>query len=116
MPEDADRLDPAHVAPVVVFLASDDCDLNGQVLAVAGGTVARTFSATTRGWRTSPGNPVTAEAVRDNLEQILDPVGAAMPANVQEEKRHLLAPDDRGGPLPAGVGAGGRREGNGADG
>jgi NAD(P)-dependent dehydrogenase (short-subunit alcohol dehydrogenase family) len=87
---DAERLDPAHVAPVVVYLASDDCELNGQVLAVAGGTIARTFSATTRGWRTSPGTPVTAESVRDHLELILDPVGAAMPTNVQEEKRHLL--------------------------
>jgi NAD(P)-dependent dehydrogenase (short-subunit alcohol dehydrogenase family) len=114
--DDANRLDPAHVAPVVVFLASDGCDLNGQVLAVAGGTVARTFSATTQGWRTPPGTPVTAEAVRDNLEQILDPVGAAMPANVQEEKWHLLDPADLGEPLPAAVGSGGRHEGTGTDG
>jgi hypothetical protein len=92
--EDADRLDPAHVAPVVVYLASDGCELNGQVLAVAGGTIARTFSATTQGWRTPRGIPVTAESVRDHVEQILDPVGAAMPTNVQEEKRHLLDPSE----------------------
>jgi NAD(P)-dependent dehydrogenase (short-subunit alcohol dehydrogenase family) len=109
--EDADRLNPAHVAPVVVYLASDGCDLNGQVLAVAGGTIARTFSATTRGWRTPPGTPVTAESVRDHLEQILDPVGAAMPTNVQEEKRHLLDLQERGSTRPAEAQSGARQPG-----
>jgi NAD(P)-dependent dehydrogenase (short-subunit alcohol dehydrogenase family) len=109
--KDADRLDPAHVAPVVVYLASDGCDINGEVLAVAGGTIARTFSATTQGWRTRPGTPVTAESVRDHLEQILDPVGAAMPTNVQEEKRHLLDSGEQGNPRPAGLQPGGRHPG-----
>jgi NAD(P)-dependent dehydrogenase (short-subunit alcohol dehydrogenase family) len=88
--EVAESLDPAQVAPVVMYLASDECELNGQVLAVAGGTVARTFSATTRGWRAGPGALVTAELVRDHLQEILDPIGAAMPTNVVEERQHLL--------------------------
>jgi hypothetical protein len=89
-PEVADRLDPEQVAPVAVYLASDECAINGQILAVAGGTVARTFSATTVGWRAAPGALVTPESVRDNLEQILDPVGSATPAKVADERLHLL--------------------------
>jgi NAD(P)-dependent dehydrogenase (short-subunit alcohol dehydrogenase family)/pimeloyl-ACP methyl ester carboxylesterase len=88
--EVAEQLDPLQVAPVAVYLASDECTLNGQILAVAGGTVARTFSATTVGWRAAPGTQVTPESVRDNLEQILDPLGAAMPAKVRDERQHLL--------------------------
>lgn len=89
-PEVAAELDPDQVAPVAVYLASDECTLTGQILAVAGGTVARTFSATTIGWRAAAGTLVTPEAVRDNLERILDPAGAAMPANVRDERDHLL--------------------------
>jgi NAD(P)-dependent dehydrogenase (short-subunit alcohol dehydrogenase family) len=89
--EVADQLDPDQVAPVAVYLASDECTLNGQILAVAGGAVARTFSATTTGWRAAAGTLLTPEAVRDNLKQILDPAGAAMPAKVRDERDHLLA-------------------------
>jgi NAD(P)-dependent dehydrogenase (short-subunit alcohol dehydrogenase family) len=90
-PEVAAQLDPDQVAPVAVYLASDECKLHGQILAVAGGTVARTFSATTVGWRAAPGTVVTPESVRDNLAQILDPAGAAMPGKVRDERDHLLS-------------------------
>jgi NAD(P)-dependent dehydrogenase (short-subunit alcohol dehydrogenase family) len=89
-PEVAGQLDPDQVAPVAVYLASRECTLTGQILTVAGGTVARTFSATTRGWRAPAGTFVTPEAVADNLAQILDPAGAAMPEKVADERRHLL--------------------------
>jgi hypothetical protein len=87
----AAQLDPDQVAPVAVYLASDECTLNGQILAVAGGTVARTFNATTVGWRAAPGTMVTPESVRDNMAQILDPAGAAMPGKVRDERDHLLS-------------------------
>jgi NAD(P)-dependent dehydrogenase (short-subunit alcohol dehydrogenase family) len=89
-PEVAGQLDPDQVAPVAVYLASRECTLTGQILTVAGGTVARTFSATTGGWRAPAGTFVTPEAVADNLAQILDPAGAAMPEKVADERRHLL--------------------------
>jgi NAD(P)-dependent dehydrogenase (short-subunit alcohol dehydrogenase family) len=88
--QDAERLDPDFVAPVVVYLASDDCELNGQILTAGGGTVARTFSATTRGWRASRGTRVTAELIRENLQQIVNPVDAEILTKVEDEKRHLL--------------------------
>jgi NAD(P)-dependent dehydrogenase (short-subunit alcohol dehydrogenase family) len=90
-PDVAAQLDPDQVAPVAVYLASDECALNGQILTVAAGTIARTFSATTVGWRAAPGTMVTPESVRDNMAQILDPVGAAMPEKVRDERDHLLS-------------------------
>jgi NAD(P)-dependent dehydrogenase (short-subunit alcohol dehydrogenase family) len=96
--EVAELLDPDQVAPVAVYLASDECALSGQILTVAGGTVARTFSATTVGWRAAPGTLVTPESVRDNLEQILDPAGAAMPEKVRDERDHLLGARTQPGP------------------
>jgi NAD(P)-dependent dehydrogenase (short-subunit alcohol dehydrogenase family) len=83
-------LDPEHVAPVVVYLASRECSINGQVLATAGGTVALTFSATTLGWRSPAGSSVSPEAVRANLAQILDTRDAVYPTCVLDEREHLL--------------------------
>jgi NAD(P)-dependent dehydrogenase (short-subunit alcohol dehydrogenase family) len=37
----ADRLDPALVAPAAAWLVHEDCTINGEVLSVAGGRVAR---------------------------------------------------------------------------
>jgi len=36
-----DRLEPTKVAPVVAYLASESCDLNGQCFSVGGGYVSR---------------------------------------------------------------------------
>jgi NAD(P)-dependent dehydrogenase (short-subunit alcohol dehydrogenase family) len=88
--EIGELLDPRQVAPVVVYLASRECSINGQVLATAGGTVARTFSATTVGWRAPEGTSVTPEAVRANLARILDTRDALTPASVRDERDHLL--------------------------
>lgn len=39
-PEDGfDRMDPANVSPIVAWLASADCSINGRVLEVEGGTI-----------------------------------------------------------------------------
>ncbi len=40
-PEALDAWDPANVSPLVAYLASADCPLNGQVLLVSGGTLRR---------------------------------------------------------------------------
>ena len=93
----ARRLDPAWIAPVVVYLASDACELNGEILSVAGGAVARVVVSTTQGWRTPRGSELTPESVQEHLPEILDPVGAAMPTKVPEEVAHLLGSRARSG-------------------
>ncbi|QFG24652.1 SDR family NAD(P)-dependent oxidoreductase [Actinomadura sp. WMMB 499] len=50
----ADRFDPRHVAAVATYLASERCDLNGEILTVGGGRVGRIFVGVTPGWYSGP--------------------------------------------------------------
>jgi NAD(P)-dependent dehydrogenase (short-subunit alcohol dehydrogenase family) len=63
------ELTPEHVAPAVVFLASEACDVNGIVLAAAGGYFG------TRRWVRAAGvdlgrEPVTAETIAERWTEI----------------------------------------------
>jgi NAD(P)-dependent dehydrogenase (short-subunit alcohol dehydrogenase family) len=63
------ELEPEQVAPGVVFLASEACDLNGVVLAAAGGHFA------TRRWTRAEGvdfgrQPVTPETIAERWAEI----------------------------------------------
>lgn len=80
------RLD--QVAPVVAFLASEQCTLTRTVLSAFSGRVAALRVAVTQGW-VSPAASLTAEDVRDNLESILDPGGMWLPASMSEESAHV---------------------------
>lgn len=77
-----ERLDPALVTPVVVYLSSDECEVSGDIYSVGGGRVARVFVGETPGvFRPE----LTAEDVRDNLEQIRDTAGFSIPSNLADE-------------------------------
>jgi NAD(P)-dependent dehydrogenase (short-subunit alcohol dehydrogenase family) len=79
----ADQLGPEHVTPVVAYLASEECSVSGEVYTVGGGHVARVFVGVAPGYTNKDG--LTAEAVRDNLDQIRDESGYEVPANLNEE-------------------------------
>ncbi|MCP5028348.1 MAG: SDR family NAD(P)-dependent oxidoreductase [Actinomycetia bacterium] len=67
---------PHHVAPVVAWLAHEDCDLNGEILSAMGGRVGRAFVAVTPGVY----DPVlTPEVLRDRQAEILDESGYVVP-------------------------------------
>ncbi|MHA6758273.1 SDR family NAD(P)-dependent oxidoreductase [Streptacidiphilus sp. PAMC 29251] len=83
-----DLLSPESIAPVVAFLASRDCDLNGQILSVGGGHVAAVQITETRGITESG---LTAESVRDRLGEIFDTEGAFTPTHLGEELKELVA-------------------------
>ncbi|MDF2966980.1 MAG: putative oxidoreductase [Nocardioidaceae bacterium] len=61
------RVAPEWVSPVVAYLASEECSVNGNVYSVAGGRIARIFVAESEGVVLPE---VTAEAVRDQLVHI----------------------------------------------
>jgi NAD(P)-dependent dehydrogenase (short-subunit alcohol dehydrogenase family) len=64
---------PDLVAPAVVYLASDECDLTGEVWSAGSGSVARLFTARTQGYFQHPEEKeLTAEDVAVNLEAIRD--------------------------------------------
>lgn len=66
--EEARRTRPPElVAPVVGWLAHEDCTANGEIFSAAGGRIARVFTAETVGW-TDPA--LTIESVRDHVPEI----------------------------------------------
>jgi NAD(P)-dependent dehydrogenase (short-subunit alcohol dehydrogenase family) len=77
-----DKLDPKFVAPIVAWLAHEDCPVSGEIYSVGGGRVARVFIAETQGY-VDP--ELTLEGVRDHFEQIRDEAGYAVPGNLADE-------------------------------
>ena len=82
----AARLDPSLVSPAVVWLAHEECDMNGEVLSVAAGRVARFFLGLTQGF---VDDKLTAESVRDHLDEVRDEYGYEVLPNAGEEGRRL---------------------------
>ena len=83
-----DNLEASEVTPTVVYLAHEDCPVNGEVYSVAGGTVSRYFIGLTQGWYKEQHS---AEDVRDNFEQIRDETGYIVPEDPSGELQKLLA-------------------------
>ncbi|MBL7493338.1 SDR family NAD(P)-dependent oxidoreductase [Frankia sp. AgB1.9] len=63
-------LRPDIVAPVVAFLAHEQCPLSGEILDTCGGHTSFQFLATTQGFCDLD---LTAESLRDHLDTVLDP-------------------------------------------
>jgi NAD(P)-dependent dehydrogenase (short-subunit alcohol dehydrogenase family) len=82
-----EKLDPALVTPVVVYLAHEDCPVTGEVYSAAGGVVARYFIGLTEGYYKAD---LTVEDVRDNFEQIRDETGYIVPEDPSGELGKLL--------------------------
>ncbi|HKV22545.1 MAG TPA: SDR family NAD(P)-dependent oxidoreductase [Mycobacterium sp.] len=81
-----DRLDPALVAPVVAFLAHEDCPVSGEIYTVGGGQVSRFFIGRTRGYF----NPrLTPEDVRTHFDEIRDSSHHTVPAGPADEMADL---------------------------
>ncbi|MEZ5689347.1 MAG: SDR family NAD(P)-dependent oxidoreductase [Caenibius sp.] len=69
---DSDRLGAGNVTPAVLYLLSRDCQLNGEIISVGGGRMARVFIATSPGYR--PGD-LQAENIAANLDTVLSTEG-----------------------------------------
>jgi NAD(P)-dependent dehydrogenase (short-subunit alcohol dehydrogenase family) len=81
-----DLFAPELVSPLVAYLVSDACTLNGQVFVVGGGMVARAFIGETQGAYSNPkAAPPTPEWVSDNIERIMDTKDYTIPNTVQED-------------------------------
>ena len=82
-----DRLDPALVAPVVAFLAHDECPVSGEIFTVGAGHVARFFIGRTKGYY----NPtLSMEDVQSHLDEIRDQTNYTIPAGPAEEMAELF--------------------------
>ena len=74
----ADHFDPAHVAAVVAYLASERCQLTHHVLTAGGGRVGRIFVGVTPGVYVGP-EVATPETIEERLDAILDLDGHVVP-------------------------------------
>jgi NAD(P)-dependent dehydrogenase (short-subunit alcohol dehydrogenase family) len=77
-----EKLAPNFIAPVVAYLAHEDCPVSGEVYSVGGGRVARIFIAETQGYFNAK---LSMEDVRENFETIRNEDGYVVPANIAEE-------------------------------
>jgi NAD(P)-dependent dehydrogenase (short-subunit alcohol dehydrogenase family) len=78
----ADKLQPELVTPVVTYLAHEECAVTGEAYSVGGGRVARIFIGVTPGIVEAG---LSAETVRDRLDDIRSEEGYAVPASLNEE-------------------------------
>jgi NAD(P)-dependent dehydrogenase (short-subunit alcohol dehydrogenase family) len=71
-----EALDPALVSPLVAYLASERCEVTGEVYSAAGGLISRFFIGLTPGYY----NPqLSAEDVAEHLAEIRDESGYLVP-------------------------------------
>ncbi|HEX9645480.1 MAG TPA: SDR family NAD(P)-dependent oxidoreductase [Acidimicrobiia bacterium] len=83
----ADKLDPESVSPAVAYLASEVCELTGEVWSVGGGQVSRFFIGLTDGYFKHPDRQgrLTIEDVEANLREIRNEDDYMVPFSSQDE-------------------------------
>lgn len=81
-----EKLSTASVSPVVLYLAHESCRLNGELLSVAAGRVARICTITAPGFYSED---LTSEQVAENLEKIMDPTGYIVPGKSMDQYKLL---------------------------
>jgi NAD(P)-dependent dehydrogenase (short-subunit alcohol dehydrogenase family) len=82
------RLD--QVAPVVAYLASEQCTLTHTVLSAFSGRVAALRVGVTAGWF-SPGGPLSADDVAAHLPEILDAQEMLVPDSIFDEMAYVTS-------------------------
>jgi NAD(P)-dependent dehydrogenase (short-subunit alcohol dehydrogenase family) len=83
---------PDLVAPAVVYLASDACELTGEVWSVGSGNVARLFVGRTAGYFKHPESEgqMTPEEIAEHVDEIQDVDGFSIPPSWPEEWTMVL--------------------------
>jgi NAD(P)-dependent dehydrogenase (short-subunit alcohol dehydrogenase family) len=79
------RRTPRSVAPLVVYLASPQCAVNGEGFSANSGRYARVVYGVTQGWIAEAPNETVAEDIREHLDEILDPSEIFIPGTMHDE-------------------------------
>ena len=84
--EMAEHFAPESVAPAVAYLASEQCDLSGEIWSVGGGSVSRVFIALADGYfKKHQDGPLTVDDVAEHLHDIRAEDGYIVPHSSQDE-------------------------------
>jgi NAD(P)-dependent dehydrogenase (short-subunit alcohol dehydrogenase family) len=87
-----DAVGPDLCAPPVVYFASDECELTGEVWSVGSGSVSRLFVGRAPGYFKNPDRegPLSPEDVAANVDQIRDLEGYSLPPTWPAEWQMVL--------------------------
>jgi NAD(P)-dependent dehydrogenase (short-subunit alcohol dehydrogenase family) len=77
--------DPEYVAPIVVYLASKACTVNGEAFSAGGRRFGRVFLGVSEGWVGPAGAPAAAEDIEAHLDEIEDRTRYDVPGSAWEE-------------------------------
>jgi NAD(P)-dependent dehydrogenase (short-subunit alcohol dehydrogenase family) len=83
-------MSPDLVAPMVAFLAHEDCPVSGEIYSAGSGRFARIFIASTEGYVDESMEP-TVEDVAGHWDAINDPSGYFVPADLMSWSDRFLA-------------------------
>ena len=78
-------IEPELVVPMVVYLASRDCELTHQAFSACAGRFARVFVGLGEGWVAPPGSTPTAEDIADHLATITAAEPYIIPSTIYDE-------------------------------
>ena len=81
--EAAPEMSPDLVAPMVAYLAHEDCPVSGEIYTAGFGRFARLFIGSTPGWVDEDGRP-TPEAVAEHWSEVNDESGYTVPADLPD--------------------------------
>ncbi len=76
---------PELVAPLVVFLASRECDFSHRNFSACGGRFARVFVGLGEGWLADTDGAVTADHIADRMAEISATEPFSVPGSIYEE-------------------------------
>ncbi len=82
-----EQLDPALVSPLVAYLASEACEVNGEIFSAAGGLISRFFIGLTPGYYDPK---ITAEGIAEHLDEIRDEAGYLVPRDNSGEIKKIV--------------------------
>ena len=86
----ADQMDPGLVAPMVAYLAHEDCPVTGEIYSAGARRFARILIAETQGWVSGDG-PATVEDVADHWAVINDDTVHHVPRDLIDWSRRFLS-------------------------
>jgi NAD(P)-dependent dehydrogenase (short-subunit alcohol dehydrogenase family) len=86
----AELLHPELVTPIVVYLASEQCEQTHEIYTCGGGRFARMFIGLTPGWTAAKDAKVSAEDIAAHLDQIRNEAGYTIPKDIGDELRIIM--------------------------
>ena len=84
-------IEPELVVPIVVYLASRQCQVTHHSFSACAGRFARAFVGLADGWLADPGHPPTAEDVATNLDAITATEPYSVPTSIFDEVAGVCA-------------------------